>query len=330
MAVTRIEIDFLPVGKLQKSGDAIAIRYGDEITEKFMVVDGGDLAAGRLLVDHLKVNYGEDVIIDDAVCTHSDGDHASGLRTLIKELPVRRLWVHQPWLHAERLNPQFKGNWTDPNLSGHLRNNCFSVISDLCDLAEEYGVELCEPFAGRLIGPFHVLAPTLDRYLTLVPQMDQTPTAKPIVEAALEAFRTVTTSVYSFFETWDVETLQDPKPDATSVPNESSVVLFGNVGGNRILLTGDAGVGALDEAIYAAGQLGLNITSPTVVQVPHHGSRHNVGPKLLDQILGPRVDDADITRGWAIISAAKLCTKKPYRSVTNALLRRGNCSGGWH
>jgi len=319
----RIEIDFLPVGKSQKSGDAIAIRYGDEASQSIMVVDGGDLAAGQDLVDHLKAHYGHDVVVDDVVCTHSDGDHASGLRILIQQVTVKRLWVHQPWLHAARLNPTFKGNWQDQNLADHLRNDCFPIISNLCDLAEEYGVQLCEPLAGYKVGPFCVLAPTLDRYLDLVPQMDQTPVSKSLTEAALEVLRKASATVFSIFESWDIETLVNPGIGATSIPNETSTVLFADVAGQRVLLTGDAGVGALEEAVYAAGALGINIVSPDVVQIPHHGSRHNVGPDILDQILGRRMGEPDGSRGWAVTSTAQECPKKPYRTVTNAFMRRG-------
>jgi hypothetical protein len=236
---------------------------------------------------------------------------------------VLNLWVHQPWNHAADLLAAFKYRWTEEGLAKHLRNECFAVISDLCDLAEAYGVPLREPFAGVDIGPFKVLAPTITRYLDLVPKMDQTPVAKAADTGLFEAIRKAMASVFGTFEDWGIETLKDPAADATSVPNETSVILFGQVDGQRVLLTGDAGVGALAEAVDVANYLGLDIVSPDLVQAPHHGSRHNVGPTVLNAILGAKRHGDGEWRGWAVASCAKACEKKPYRSVTNAFRRRG-------
>ncbi|NJM55078.1 MAG: DUF1501 domain-containing protein [Verrucomicrobiae bacterium] len=52
------EIDMLPVGSGEKSGDAIALRYGNSTDGyKVMVVDGGTLESGEKLVEHIKNNY---------------------------------------------------------------------------------------------------------------------------------------------------------------------------------------------------------------------------------------------------------------------------------
>jgi hypothetical protein len=43
------EVDFLAVGEGERSGDAIALRYGIDGDYTIHVVDGGDEAAGRAL-----------------------------------------------------------------------------------------------------------------------------------------------------------------------------------------------------------------------------------------------------------------------------------------
>ena len=57
-----LEIDFMPVGDGEKSGDAIALRFGlyaDGIwkNQKVFIIDGGDLASGEALVKHVKEIY---------------------------------------------------------------------------------------------------------------------------------------------------------------------------------------------------------------------------------------------------------------------------------
>ena len=52
------EIDFLAVGGGEKSGDAIALRWGNlsgsRAEQRILVIDGGTLEAGQNLVDHVK------------------------------------------------------------------------------------------------------------------------------------------------------------------------------------------------------------------------------------------------------------------------------------
>ena len=117
------------------------------------------------------------------------------------------------------------------------------------------------------------------------------------------------------------ETLTDN--GTTSARNKSSVVTLLDVDDQHVLFTGDAGQRALSRVVdeYEA-RVGLFSAYPLhVLQVPHHGSRRNVGPTLLDLILGPRWQGYTDTS--AIVSAAKDAPKHPSPKVTNALQRRG-------
>jgi glyoxylase-like metal-dependent hydrolase (beta-lactamase superfamily II) len=94
------EIDFLAVGEGARSGDAIALRWGNLYgprTEQFvMVVDGGNKDSGAALVDRIRTDY-DTSIVDLVVNTHPDADHASGLSVVLEKLTVGKLWMHQPW-----------------------------------------------------------------------------------------------------------------------------------------------------------------------------------------------------------------------------------------
>jgi len=316
-----LELDFLPVGSESKCGDAIALRYGTPAEYNVMVVDGGDLAAGAALVEHINSRFGVVSWIEHVVCTHCDSDHVSGLRNVIEKFEIHNLWVHQPWLHAAELNPHFKGNWTDDNLAAHLRYDCFPIVSELCDLAEQKGVTLREPFAGVTIGPFTVLAPHYDTLMQLIPRMDQTPSSKA-ASAIDAAIRSLKQRVLSVFETFHHETLQDPGFDGTSVANQTSVVLFSETAGG-ILLTGDTGTRGLHEAAYIAAQLGITLSRPKLVQIPHHGSRHNVSPAALNEVIGlPTFSRPDPPERFAYTSAAAK-SEMPRKVVENAFARRG-------
>lgn len=333
--MTGVSIDFLPVGSGSKSGDCILIEYGSDYQKQVMVVDGGSLTAGSAAVEHINTYFGAPAVIEHVVCTHQDGDHSSGLRKIIEAFEVRNLWIHQPWLYAEQLVSAFKYRWTADGLRKHLRDDCFPIVASLCDLAEEYGVPLREPFQGTVIGPFHVLAPNIERYLGLVPQMGQTPAARELAMESIFAsvFKSIKDAVLSKVEGWGIETLETPAAGATSITNETSVVLLGQFDSGRVLLTGDAGIGALQDAIYGAAIYGLPLLSPDLVQIPHHGSRRNVSPGVLDAVLGEKQSEYDMKRGSAISSVSTGAEGFPRKVVENAFTRRGyacaSTKDGW-
>src|SRR5260370_22090330 len=85
-------------------------------------------------------------------------------------------------------------------------------------------------------------------------------------------------------ENWDTETLREG--GITSAENESSVVLLGDLGSGGILLTADAGLKALGTAIDYARARGIDPSTLWLFQVPHHGSRNNISPSMLNRIVG--------------------------------------------
>ncbi|WP_314911015.1 MBL fold metallo-hydrolase [Cardiobacterium hominis] len=146
------EIDFLPVGNGDKSGDAIIIRYRLNEDYKIMVVDGGTKESGEEIVRHIKKYYNTDRV-DYLVNTHPDADHASGLEVVLEELQVGEVWVHRPWVHPHKIRHLFKdGRITDNSLSDRLKRACgthidlknsqnrkiLKLMNRILDLALEY------------------------------------------------------------------------------------------------------------------------------------------------------------------------------------------------
>lgn len=317
------EIDFLPVGNGNKSGDAIAVRYGLPGNYVVMVIDGGTKESGQALVDHVKQHYNTSRI-DYAVNTHPDSDHASGLEVVLEQLTVGEVWVHRPWKHTEEILHWFTdGRITDRSLAERLKD-LLSHAYRLEELATNKGIPIFEPFAGSRIGNFSVLSPTKDWYLELVPQFNKAPEAKPagfaksVMHTGLRAFEKVASWVD---EHWHLETLTED--GETSNENESSVILHGDFAGRGVLLTGDAGKQALGRAADQALALGLDLSAARFIQVPHHGSRRNVSPSILNRIVGPIVLKDAPPNKTAFVSASKESETHPRKVVTNAFSRRG-------
>ena len=330
------EIEFLPVGDASRPGDAIVVRYGDTSSYELMIVDGGNLDSGKAVVTHVRNHFGNDAAISHVVLTHADADHASGLRVVLAELPVANLWMHVPWAFAAAARPYFANkNWAVDRLRETIRKE-YDVLVELVQLAAGGPqITVQSPFAGATIGPFRVLSPHLDVYTVLMPQFDRTPDPdqnaikatgwwvgkQPGVIARILENAKAKAQTW-VIETWGKELLRDG--GVTSASNESSVVLYGDFGpGRRVLLTGDAGVRGLSYAAYCASQLNLPLQDFMFVQIPHHGSRRNVGPTVLNQILGPIHPEGSATRFAAFVSAPKDDDTHPRKMVLNAFMRRG-------
>ena len=171
----KCEIELLAVGEGLKAGDAIVIRYGDVNAYHLMLIDGGHGETGEKIVAHLKKYFGPDPVLEHVVLTHSDADHASGLRTVLQEIKVNNLWLHVPWLLAEEARDLFKDKrWTQDGLHQKIKAE-YDIVSEIFELAQEADCKMFYPFAGFDIGPFKILSPSREAYRYLLPQFDKTP-----------------------------------------------------------------------------------------------------------------------------------------------------------
>lgn len=330
------EIEFLPVGQASKGGDAIVVRWdGQPGYFYLMIIDGGDLESGKSLVKHIRDEYGQNCIVAHVVVTHCDADHISGLREVLTELDVRSLWIHLPWNSAAASLPYFANkNWTVSGLQTTLRGE-YDLVTELVQIAQKRNIPVYEPFAGQKIGPFTVLSPNREIYALLLPQFDRTP--DPDEDALKEAGLWIGKSPNIFqrlidkaaakvqkwtTERWEKELLRDD--GCTSASNESSVILYGDFGlHRRVLWTGDAGNWGLSLAANFADSQSLPLRDFMFVQIPHHGSRSNVGPTILNYLVGPILAPNTSGRFSAFVSAPALDDSHPRKMVLNAFIRRG-------
>lgn len=314
------EIDFLPVesesGQGSKSGDAIAVRFTVDSTgrEAVVVIDSGYTAIGDDMVEHIGQYYSGNRV-DLVISTHPDADHLNGLATVLEELDVEELWVHQPRNHR-----------TDVSDFSNIE-----ALDNLLEVARRRGVTVTEPFTGqaKFDNQLLVLGPTtafyrelLDEHLAEVRAGGTRDLSIALPSALSKALSLAGSAIDRALTYLPVETLTDE--GETGPRNNMSTVVLLQVDGHRLLFTGDAGIPALEGAadIYEA-LFGSFANAPLkFIQVPHHGSKRNVGPTILNRMLGkpeaPHGSDVS-----AFISSAKASTKHPAARVVNAFSRRG-------
>jgi beta-lactamase superfamily II metal-dependent hydrolase len=308
------EVDFLAVGDGARSGDAIALRYGNLPSQQTVVViDGGTLESGKKIVQHVKQYYNTSRA-DIVISTHPDADHVSGLSVVVEQLQVGHLLMHKPWEHAEDIRSLF----VDDRLTARgLQMKLARALQDAKDLehiAKAKGIPITEPFEGVQTpdGSLLVLGPSKPCYQSLLCDFRCTPEAKESNSFLATLLTKASDAVTWVQESLGHETLDDS--GVTSAENNSSAIVLLRQDNQSLLFTGDAGIPALTNAANYAAVLGISLSGLRFFQVPHHGSRRNVGPSILNRL----------TPQTAFISVCcDGAPKHPSRKVTNALRRRG-------
>ena len=328
------EIDFLPVGNGDKSGDAIAIRYGQPGNYTVMVYDGGTKESGEKLVEHV-LKYYQTEHVDHVVNSHPDSDHSSGLSVVLENLTVGTLWLHRPWNYSHLILEYFKdGRITNQSLKLRLQEK-MATAYQLEQLALEKEIKIREPFQGIDIGEFHVLSPNKRWYVhDLIAEFEKSPDQKE--KEALESFSAADNILKMLAEVanrdrvwiaehWDIEHLRENVE--TSAENDSCAILYAYMKDYKhgILLTGDAGTKALEKAADYLEENNIDVAaSIKFMQIPHHGSRNNVSPSILDRFLGNKLSALpDKHEKFAFVSASENSQTHPKRMVINAFIRRG-------
>ncbi len=323
------EIDFLPVGDNEKSGDAISLRYSSDggATWTIGVIDGGTQQSGEALCEHIPHYYGSDSV-DFVICTHPDQDHASGLSCVLDNLDVSQVLMHRPWDHVDEIyHLVTDGRVSKDSLRRRLiEGHPYAYAVE--EKAVAQGIPIIEPFtyAYHGIPNLTIVAPTRDYYLScLVNFRSITEVTEDEQRSFFNALRRAATTVSNWIaETWDDEKLVDPAEDAVSSENNSGVVSLFTFGEKKALLAADVGVSGLREAINNAQALGIALNDFSFFQPPHHGSKRNVGPAVLDSLLGTKRPQGSSSEYTALISASKEGEPKhPSKRVVNALIRRG-------
>jgi len=311
------EIDFIEAGE-KKSGDAIALRYGGPNGQTIHVVDGGYASCndGQKLIDIINAHYAPVSKIDHVILTHPDTDHASGLKTVVETCNIDILWMNRPWVYVDKLLPMFEYKYTRDGLIQRLKKD-FPHVVGLEDIAIRRNIPIREAFQGAVIGSFFVLAPTQARYLELVVSSDKTPA---VVRGLLDLPQQIVRSIKGL---WGEENLKG-NTEGTSRQNEMSIVQYAQIAGDKILLTGDAGVETLEEAYQYAKNSGVVLPGLNLFQAPHHGGRRNLSSEILDKWLGPKLPTKITAPAfWVAVSANGFDDDHPRKAVRRALMHRG-------
>ena len=280
------EIDFLPVQKMGKSGDAICMRWGYNLLDAnlrrqvVMLVDAGYDETGSSVVEHVREYYKTN-FVQCLVSTHPHDDHIGGVPKVVAELNIGYFAIHQPWTHIGRnvvsQNKELEG----------VRQLVTTAAVDSYEWFSDGG------YAFELMGVrVDVLGPTRKYY----------------------------DSIWSDLK-WGAEGCLSSDEDTAKAVNNSGIILaftLKECGGKTIILTGDVGAPALTAAFSEARRRNpALLQNVAIFQLPHHGSSQNFESSVLNLL--------DLSSAMVCVSAADQDRLHPGAEVVNACISRGAC-----
>lgn len=214
-----------------------------------------------------------------------------------------------------------KSEITKEGFKHKLKEEC-KYIQNLEMVAKKYRIPICDAVQENNPNErFKILSPSKEFSVRLLKEF-----YKSLLKRSQSKLKGVSESLSqknrNLTESWDSELLREDI--YVSIWNEMSVILHMNLD-EKVLLTGDAGKRALTEAMNYYEKIEENFLRENinVIQVPHHGGRHNVTPKILNRLLGEKVEKGYCRRNIrAFVSTAEEFDH-PKQMVVNAFLRRG-------
>ena len=250
------EIDFMPVGDESMGGDAICLRFGNlhgAREEQFVAVVDGGFEASGRAI----VEHLSDVYgtdrIDVVLNTHPDNDHTYGLKHVLTNCEVGELWMHLPANH--------RTDFASPDtFSASFRNR---LVNAQWDPQRFYRTQKGLERVTELISI------ASERDILIVEPFAGLSIAGP-GGGSFEILGPTLDYYESLLDDFGFRTPRSPKASA---------------GSDSTTLNGDVALDSLGPR-FETGMF-------TFVQVPHHGSRRNVGPKILNRLLGQKGDETE-------------------------------------
>jgi hypothetical protein len=272
-----------------RQGDCLWIEYGDRKHLRRLLIDGGTPETLDVLKSRILALPDSERCFELLVVTHVDCDHIGGVLKLLEaEIPGLKFkdiwfngWRHLPGSAFEEFGPvqgEILSSWLDK--PGRPWNQCFDQKSIA---VPDTGPLPMRELDGAL--KLTLLSPTIDNLKALRPVWEEEcrqaglnpsepPLPLPLSPPGLEAFG------------GDIESLAAVrfKPD-TSPANGSSIALLAEFEERRILLAGDAYASTLLNSVSRLTEGGTSARLKIdAFKLPHHGSKANLSPDLLEKI----------------------------------------------
>ena len=314
--------------KNKGNADATCFRYEKDGKFINVVYDGGSKVLANKLIEHLEKFYFKNQYypkIDYLICSRPDQDHASGLIEVIKKFEIDKIIMNIPWKYIYDIWDNVNdGRISEKSLEKCLKDD-YPYVAKIEELAKEKGIEIIEGFEDKQSNEnLKILSPSKEFFIELLKKSKKTKyldesyyNSNIYTESAKNVLSKITNWIKGL---WSKDSLKEDIE--TSEENKMSIILLGDMEENKFLLTGDVGVKGLGKAIEKANKIGTPLTEVNFFQVPHHGSRYNLSPSIMNKMVGNIMSEGIKLKKVAYTSVAYEADY-PRKAVVNAFIRRG-------
>ena len=269
------KVHILDVG----DADAIVVKYRKNSQAPWVVavIDAGNVGDGVRIKSVLPSSDDGKYHIDYAFCTHPDKDHKGGFFDLLedKSVIIKQLYLMDPYdyINMDDIDDNIS-TWELKKITRSPFNHPNDAGKNLIDIAERKGI-LAIVREGKNFQdiPLKIVGPSKEYYKEVVLEMvskfaelsDDSDTEKFDEEAKVDED--------------EAKSVID-EDDDTSATNASSLVILFTPNDNKFLFTGDANCASLQNIIDKY----KSEIAKCILKVPHHGSKHNLNTKLIDEL----------------------------------------------
>jgi beta-lactamase superfamily II metal-dependent hydrolase len=302
------ELEMLPAGH----GDCLLLTWGDADRPRRLLVDGGTAASYPQLAQRLRRIPAAQRRIDVLVATHIDHDHLGGLVRLLADqelgLEIGDVWFNG-WAQLQQGIVALPPAPVDPREEARPERSVADAAY-LAFRARSVDLETNASFSGRTVCyerggalpairlddglMLTLLSPGVDELRELRAHWEAESARKGLdpddaaqVERGLNKDRRYQRAG-EFVDTPDASAVHwDELPEDLdeSVANGSSIALLAEFEGRRCVLAGDAYAPVLESALRrAAADRGEARLRLAAFKLPHHGSKKNVTPTLVQAV----------------------------------------------
>ena len=268
-----VEVDMLNLG----DADCLLVTGWNFGVVQRILIDGGtkgDAKEVKAFLAQRRINY-----LDHVVCTHPHDDHAGGLVDLLKnpKFLFGTFWMHLPWNHVDLHALVAALQSTPAKRVAKILWDSLETQVAVVEALRARGKVALEPFAGQQIGFLTVCGPTVAFYKALVAEFTDLNRLADYEQSLGAHERQVSLERFRALVIPEAEDDSALGAEPMEPENDSSVVLATHYNNEVVLLTGDAGVPALElvRRNYPV------LRNCHWMQIPHHGSRRNLTEELI-------------------------------------------------
>lgn len=286
---TFIDVEMLPAGH----GDALLVHYGPRSKPARMLIDGGPQRTYANLLRRLLQLPVEQRHFELLVITHIDCDHIDGIVRLLQEdLPGLGITFDDVWFNGlQQLDQVADAEGALGAKEGEYLQALLQHLDLPWNKAFSGGPILARPRTPVELASgakIRVLSPTKAKLTALLRDWDKVIRAEgfgtgdqaEILDRLKQERRLRALGSPDALGSDEASDRQSPDD---ALANGSSIAFTLEVGSQKVLFTGDAHTDVLIEALDAYLAVGKKLKIQAL-KVPHHGSRGNMSPALLDRL----------------------------------------------